>query len=82
VVYLVVDGGNGLSTNKEGKMEYYKKVRSGYDIRYIDKNGSYYKLSMNGKFLKSKPFKSIDKDYGYINLNVIDEKEFGLRVID
>jgi len=59
---------------------YFKKVRHEYNIRYIDKNNKWYKLTMNGKFTPSKPF-IIEKDYGYIKLNIEDEGVFGLRAI-
>jgi len=60
--------------------KYFKKVRNEYNIRYIDDNNKWYKLHFNGKFTPSKPF-TIEKDYGYVKLNIVDEGVFGLREI-
>ena len=58
----------------------YRKVRAGdYNVRYIDNSGNWWKQAMNGKFTHSRPM-PIEKEYGNVDLNVVDEGVYGLRV--
>ena len=62
-------------------MQTYRKVRAGdYNVRYIDDTGKWWKEEFNGKFKPSKPM-TIEKEYGNVELNIVDEKEFGFRVV-
>ena len=58
----------------------YRKVRAGdYNVRYIDTSGKWWKQKMNGRLLPSNPM-PIEKEYGSVELNVVDEGVFGLRI--
>lgn len=62
----------------------YKKVQCSSGgkfpvVRYIDNQGNWIKEMFNGHIEKSKPM-SIIKDCGEVELNIINEGVFGLRL--
>lgn len=61
-------------------MEKFKKVLAGnMNVRYIDNKSNWWYQHFNGKFTKSKPMPII-KVYGEVELNVVDEGVYGLRI--
>ena len=58
------------------------KGKGNFDVfRYIDEDGNWIKEAFNGKVSFSKPMPII-KEYGFVNLNIVDEGVFGKRVVN
>ncbi|MDP2362423.1 MAG: hypothetical protein Q8M94_01500, partial [Ignavibacteria bacterium] len=65
----------------KGKDEY-RKVRAGdYNVRYIDKDGNWWKKEFNGEFKKSRTM-PIEKEYGVVRLKIEDDTIYGKRLIE